>query len=812
MSSTSTDDRVALLKRQAEDASQGNELAKAAQLLREASKLAPNDEEIQKQWRSLQDREGGADVLQLLNAYIESKKDDEGQHVLLALGQQKQMNPDAASSIYQLLQKNEPNLALHDRITGTWLTAHAEAKNLVVKDLASSTTDTFDRFFSYGPESFHAFSSLPFENNLWTSKEPQTTAQKDLFRLCVATLMDTAIDHPDRLMQALARQLALSPENVVSLIDADVSDVILSSLDIRLDSSLRRQATLATAKMLEATKEHGEVLFANFVTEHVAKQRNDDLIVAFSAAAEVFPIIPLVASRLFMTDGFVQQLVPNLEKNSDAAASGKRKSTTLEQAALELLSAACVEKSCREAINRYCANWLKNLSDDSKNAHNALASLILAKINATSESDITKKLSALVLQGDDEIQQAIEGLAYTSLQPKIKEDIINDTPLVKRLINALETKPAVTFGCLTIFANLSTYRIKQSEEQKKMAQLQAYANHIKLEPDDPLDNDGFVTPRCKVLCDNGIVSALLACCRQTTSPTNVALVVRILLMLSKEQKHRAKMAQQGAVRLLLQIRDRIAKADKSTSEASLIERNAAHAIARLLISINPSHVFSASLPASSAVSALVPLLSPDQESGQTDRLPTFEALLALTNLASMEDNSVRDLQLRLAWEKIEDLLFSPTMLVQRATVELVCNLMASPSCVAKFADGSADAKRRITILLALADVDDLATRRASGGALAMLTEWDAAVTAVLDSKDSRGIKVLLSMCQDDSEEMRHRALACLANIIGAPGDVGKRGVAQLKAEKGQEAIKEALKGSRDATILALGVEVLKQLV
>ena len=444
--------------------------------------------------------------------------------------------------------------------------------------------------------------------------------------------------------------------------------------------------------------------------------------------------------------------------------------------------------------------------------HKALASLILAKINATSESDVTKKLSALVIENDGEIQQAIEGLAYTSLQPRIKEEIAKNGLLVKQLVTALESNQAATFGCLTVFTNLTTYRTRQSEEQKKMAQLKAYANQTKLESEDPLDNDSFVTIRCKVLHEQGIVPALVASCRQTTSPTNVSLVVRIILSLSKEQKHRAKMAQQGAVKLLLQIRDRIAKSDKPTGDASLIERNAAHGIARLLISVNPSHVFSAALPGSSAVSALVPLLSPDQDSEQTDRLPTFEALLALTNLASMEDDAIRDLQLRLAWDKIEDLLFSPTTLIQRAAVELVCNLMASPTCVAKFADGSPDAKRRITILLALADVEDLATRRAAGGALAMLTEWDAAVSAVLDAKDGRGIKVLLSMCADDSDEMRHRALACLANIVGAPGEVGKRGIGQVKADKGKEAITAALKGTRDTAILGLGVEVLKKLV
>ena len=116
-----------------------------------------------------------------------------------------------------------------------------------------------------------------------------------------------------------------------------------------------------------------------------------------------------------------------------------RKSNTLEQAALELLSAACINKSCREAIERYCSPWLKALAEDRAGTHKALASLVLAKVSSdSSDSDIADKLSALVLSEPDASDQAIEGLAYTSLQPKVKEGIASNTKLVQRLVMALQ--------------------------------------------------------------------------------------------------------------------------------------------------------------------------------------------------------------------------------------------------------------------------------------------------------------------------------------------------------------------------------------
>jgi hypothetical protein len=441
--------------------------------------------------------------------------------------------------------------------------------------------------------------------------------------------------------------------------------------------------------------------------------------------------------------------------------------------------------------------------------HKALVTLILAKIDSTSQEEIASKLSGLVLNSNQDRDQAVEGLAYTTLQPKVKEHVGSDETLLKSLVSGLSERPGSAFGYLTVFHNITTYRPSRSEEQKRIAQLKAYANSAKPTPDDPLDDDAHVTARVKRLMNAGLVPVLVSLSKQTNSTTNIALIVGILLSSSKEQKHRSILVQQGAVRALFLVRDRLAHIEKSEAEKLLVSRQMAHALARLLISVNPEHVFSSGLSSTSAVSAIVPLLSENQEGEERDLLPTFEALLALTNLASMDDSSARELQIRTAFDKVEDLLFSPNVLIQRATVELVCNLMISPSGVAKFADGSKDAKRRMQILLALADVDDVATRRAAGGALAMLTEWDAATSAVLDKE--RGLQVILTMCGDESDELKHRGLVCLSNILAMNGDLGSKAISMVKAKQGNEVIKEALRKTRNADVLSIGVEVLKKL-
>ena len=193
-------------------------------------------------------------------------------------------------------------------------------------------------------------------------------------------------------------------------------------------------------------------------------------------------------------------------------------------------------------------------------------------------------------------------------------------------------------------------------------------------------------------------------------------------------------------------------------------------------------------------------------------MPTFEALLALTNLASADDDPLRESIIRVCWADVEALLLSRNVLVQRAAVDLVCNLQASPQGVMKFADGSWEAKQRLQILLALGDSEDLATRRAAGGAVAMLTEWDKAAEAVVGI--DRGIGILLGMCGvQEGQEMQARGLVALGNLASVPdGETQKKAIEGMKREDGVEVLKELLKGSRDQQILGMGVEVLKKLI
>jgi hypothetical protein len=137
------------------------------------------------------------------------------------------------------------------------------------------------------------------------------------------------------------------------LVDTDSVETVLSFLDMRQSPSVRGHATLTTSAYLKASGDKGVEHLSNYFYSRVAKGTYDDFILAFSVASCIFPVVPDVIATLFLSEGFVASLGPLMKR--------KWKSKKVEQAALDMLNAACMNTACREAIQKYCIEWLEEI-------------------------------------------------------------------------------------------------------------------------------------------------------------------------------------------------------------------------------------------------------------------------------------------------------------------------------------------------------------------------------------------------------------------------------------------------------------------
>lgn len=763
--------------------------------------LAPQNQHVREAFASIQADDALHPLLNSCRRFTSNKDELAGKEAVSYLARSAGVPRDIAQECLLLLLQHHKNLdrGLVDRIVTGLLRECSAARTLLGKRLSESAATVFEQFYELGDGSANALATVVLEPSAWSNEVTREKCEKDVFQLFLAKLMEVGHDHDGKALRGIARLLATDSEKLQSLVDEETCDAVLACLDNRLPAEIRSQATMSTAKYLEASQANGQTYLLSFIQKRIARQKNEDLILAFSAAAAVFPIATPVAASFFLIDGFVPSLIPLLEK--------KAKSERVEQAALEMLSAACIDTACRQAIHKHCIQWLQQVLDSSKEQSKNIAAVIMAKIQgpgdkSTTENseeahdiddDLVPRLKTMMVSaGPTTLQSAIEGLAYASTQPAVKEELAKDKPFLGRLFDAVKkARPGSTtaFGALTLIDNLTRYLPIQSGEQKRMSQLKAYANASasSAEPS-PLDSDEAVTKRNSTLLQAGLVPALVGISR-TLSPTSITLLLSILLSLSRTPSHRGSLAQQGAARLLLSIYTSLIST--SAPDAAHTHFTAAHALARIFISCDPSHVFppSGSPPLSSTIRPLLTLLSPpptDNPPGSL--LPIFESLLALTNIVASAPHtpSITTPILTLATPLIEDLLLSSNTLLRRGCTELVCNLSAnSEDGIKLFAEDTPRAKHRLHVLLALADSEDLKTRQAAGGAVASVLTAEGGVTNVLAREG--GVKRVLEMCSDEDAGMGHRGVVCVGHLAGM-----EQGRKAVRREGGVEVLKNLL--------------------
>lgn len=319
MGDSTANQRAEELAMQAKACIEQRQLQKAAQLAKEAASLAPTNHNVQALVQSLSKDEPGSQILTLIRSYVEHGVEEDGRQVVNLLKQHAAVPAEDITDVAHLLFDHDGKpTEVRDELTGAFMANSAAARKQLANRIQIGTEATryFRLLWRRGEHSFNSILPVLLDAAAWPSAEVQTVAKRDAFLLALGILLDPALEHGEWSMTLIARLLTSNAHDMAGLIDRDAFEIVLAQLDIRLDVKVRAQATLAVAKLLEETREEGEAILTDFVTNTVAKGHNDELIVAFSAAASVFPIVPQTVAKLFLTPGFLEGLVPVLERNS----------------------------------------------------------------------------------------------------------------------------------------------------------------------------------------------------------------------------------------------------------------------------------------------------------------------------------------------------------------------------------------------------------------------------------------------------------------------------------------------------------------
>ena len=371
-------------------------------------------------------------------------------------------------------------------------------------------------------------------------------------------------------------------------------------------------------------------------------------------------------------------------------------------------------------------------------------------------------------------------MAYLTLDGDVKEKLVQDKPAIHALIELAKTgDQSCIYGVVTTLVNLVNAYEKQ-EIIPELVELAKFAKHHVPEEHE-YDDPDFITGRILTLGNEGVTTGLVALCK-TESDNSKEMIARVFNALCSEQEIRGKVVQQGGAKALLPL------SLKGTENG---RRHAAQALSRIGITINPEVAF----PGQRNLEVIRPLLN--QLNIDYTSLENFEALMALCNLASMNESTRQRILKEDGLVRIECFLMEQHLMLRRAAAQVICNLCLSEEVIKRH-EGEND---RVKFLALLCQEEDEDTAIACSGALAQLTAASVICCEKVFSPMA-WLDILHTLIANPSPAVQHRGIVVILNIIKAKKEMAERifntdilqmlfGVTQLNDETRAKAIETA---------------------
>ncbi|CAF3590275.1 unnamed protein product [Rotaria sp. Silwood1] len=386
-----------------------------------------------------------------------------------------------------------------------------------------------------------------------------------------------------------------------------------------------------------------------------------------------------------------------------------------ERIAVEAIVLSASKKDKAAGIIQQGADILKNLYRSTNEDIKVLALVGLSKIASSKGTDTSTSLVAegscqtlsracckflTTSQSFDIRRWSADGLAYLSLDADVKEELVNNLSALKALFTLCQCQDAhVLYSITTIFVNLTnTYDIRKPD--KEMVELAAYAKqHIPKEH--PKDEKIFFDERRRKLVEAGIIPVLVQLCKHKSENCREQ-IARVFLGLCENEKYRGSIVAGGGAKALLPL---------ALEGTSVGMTKATQALAKIAITTNPEIAFPGQRMLE-IVRPIIKLLKIEHTA-----LENFEALMALTNLASISENVRKRILKEDGFSNIEQYMFEEHPMLKRAAVECMCNLVVQEEIV-KYFTGEND---RIKLLVLLCGEEDELLIKAALGTLAVLS-------------------------------------------------------------------------------------------
>ncbi|CAI4036351.1 hypothetical protein SMKI_15G1930 [Saccharomyces mikatae IFO 1815] len=555
---------------------------------------------------------------------------------------------------------------------------------------------------------------------------------------------------------------------------------------------------------------------SSLIVEAEIEVGNDPLSTIVKTLSELYPSLTALCSEVFLTNGLSKLFKKRVFEEQDLQ---------FTKELLQLLSSACIDETMRVYITENYIQLLEtSLNVKEVQVYSALVLVKtwsftkLTNINLTQLSEIfisaisgcvmpkIKDLNEGSFKSEEvtKVDMSVEALAYLSLKPSVKNMVRNNGSFIKILLDLITNQRTTHFlyGLLVIMANLTALPEETNSGSQPINDLKNYADlkgpaaeKIGAEKESKVDITLFDE---KYVLNTELISFLKSE-MHSLSPNCKQQVVRVIYNLTRSKNFIPQCISQGGTTIILEYL--VNKQDVGEPIRIL----GCRALTRMLIFTNPALIFRkySALNAIPFLFELLPRSTPVDENPlhndeQIKLTDNYEALLALTNLASSETSDGEEVCKRIVstddyWSTIENLMLDENVPLQRSTLELISNMMSHPLTIAaKFFNlENPQSLKNFNILVKLLQLSDIESQRAVAAIFANI-----ATTIPLIAKELLTKKELIENAiqvfadQIDDIELRQRLLMLFYGLFEMIPDNSPNEVYPLLQENQQ--LKKAL--------------------
>ncbi|MED6270961.1 Protein unc-45 A, partial [Characodon lateralis] len=196
----------------------------------------------------------------------------------------------------------------------------------------------------------------------------------------------------------------------------------------------------------------------------------------------------------------------------------------------------------------------------------------------------------------------------------------------------------------------------------------------------------------------------------------------------------------------------------ATDNTNVGKVKAAQALAKIAITSNPEIAF----PGERIYEVVRPFVNLLKL--ECTLLQNFEALMALTNLASISERLRQKIIKEKALPKIEGYMFEENELVRAAATECMCNLVLTAEVQKLFLASGND---RLKLLVLYCGEEDERLRKAAAGTLAMLTAEQPELCTRIPGTTTHWLEIFQALLLSEISDLRHRGVVIVQNIMQA---------------------------------------------